>query len=65
MAEHRLSLAVNGRGNLLYKQLITYRPAAGWGNGRPVTAGSVAIVGLGYAGRPAAVALHGAARRRP
>lgn len=67
MAEHRLSLAVNGRENLLHKQLITYRaaerPAASQENGRRVAAGSVAIVGLGYVGLPTAVALHGAARR--
>ncbi len=67
MAEHRLSLAVNGRENLLHKQLITYqaadRPATSQENGRRVTAGSVAIVGLGYVGLPTAVALHGAARR--
>lgn len=67
MAEHRLSLAVNGRENLLHKQLITYqaadRPATSQENGRRVTAASVAIVGLGYVGLPTAVALHGAARR--
>ena len=67
MAEHRLSLAVNGREKLLHKQLITYRaaerPAASQENGRRVAAGSVAIVGLGYVGLPTAVALHGAARR--
>ena len=52
MAEHRLSLAVNGRENLLYQKLITCRTAdhaaAGQKNGHQVTAGSVAIVGLGY-----------------
>ena len=67
MAEHRLSLAVNGRENLLQEQLTTYRAAertaAGQGNGRPVAAGSVAVVGLGYVGLPTAVALHGSARR--
>jgi len=67
VAEHRLSLAVNGREKLLHKQLITYRaaerPAASQENGRRVAAGSVAIVGLGYVGLPTAVALHGAARR--
>jgi UDP-N-acetyl-D-glucosamine dehydrogenase len=65
VAEHRLSLAVNGRENLLHQKLITYRaadgPGAGPENGRQVTAGSVAIVGLGYVGLPTAVALHGAA----
>ena len=67
MAEHRLSLAVNGEENLLHQRLITYRAedhaGAGQENGRQVTAGSVAIVGLGYVGLPTAVALHGAARR--
>ncbi len=67
MAEHRLSLAVNGRESLLCQRLITYRaadrPGAGPENGRQVSAGSVAIVGLGYVGLPTAVALHGAARR--
>ncbi len=68
MAEHRLSLAVNGRENLLYTKLITRRTAdhadgAGQENGRRVIAGSVAIVGLGYVGLPTAVALHGQARR--
>ena len=67
MAEHRLSLAVNGRENLLYKKLIVCRTAdraeAGQENGRQVAAGSVAIVGLGYVGLPTAVALHGQARR--
>jgi hypothetical protein len=54
VAEHRLSLAVNGRENLLYQKLITRRTAdraaAGQKNGHQVTAGSVAIVGLGYVG---------------
>jgi len=67
VAEHRLSLAVNGRENLLHKQLTTYRAAertaASQENGGRVAAGSVAIVGLGYVGLPTAVALHGAARR--
>jgi hypothetical protein len=67
VAEHRLSLAVNGRGSLLYQRLITYRTAdragAGQQNGRQMTAGSVAIVGLGYAGLPTAVTLPGAAHR--
>jgi UDP-N-acetyl-D-glucosamine dehydrogenase len=67
VAEHRLSLAVNGRENLLYQKLIAYRaadrPGAGPENGRQGSAGSVAIVGLGYVGLPTAVALHGAARR--
>jgi UDP-N-acetyl-D-glucosamine dehydrogenase len=67
VAEHRLSLAVNGRESLLHQKLITYRAAggavSGQQNGRRGGAGSVAIVGLGYVGLPTAVALHGAARR--
>jgi UDP-N-acetyl-D-glucosamine dehydrogenase len=63
VAEHRLSLAVNGQENLLHQRLITYRAGVGLENGRQPTAGSVAIVGLGYVGLPTAVALHGAARR--
>jgi UDP-N-acetyl-D-glucosamine dehydrogenase len=67
VAEHRLSLAVNGRESLLHQKLITHRAADGAGagqrNGRQGSAGSVAIVGLGYVGLPTAVALHGAARR--
>lgn len=67
MAERRLSLAVNRRGNLLYTKLITCRTAdraaAGQENGHQVTAGSVAIVGLGYVGLPTALAPHGQARR--
>jgi hypothetical protein len=55
VAEHRLSLAVNGREKLLYPKLSTFRTAdhaAGGGqeNGRRVAAGPVAIPGLGYAG---------------
>ena len=68
MAERRLSLAVNGRENLLDQKLITFQAmgqaaGAGRGNGHWVTAGSVAIVGLGYVGLPTAVALHGEVRR--
>jgi UDP-N-acetyl-D-glucosamine dehydrogenase len=67
VAEHRLSLAVNGRESLRYKKLITCRTAdraaAGQKNGHQVTAGSVAIAGLGYVGLPTAVALHSQARR--
>ena len=66
MAEHRLSLAVNGRESLLYQKPVTYRAAdragAGQPNGRQGSAGSVAIVGLGYVGLPTAVALHGCPR---
>ena len=58
MAEHRLSLAVNGRENLLHSRLIT-----GNGHGGGTAAGMVAIVGLGYVGLPTAVALHGKSRR--
>ena len=58
MAEHRLSLAVNGRENLLHSRLIT-----GNGHGNGAAAGTVAIVGLGYVGLPTAVELHGKSRR--
>ena len=67
MAEHRLSLAVNGRENLLHPELITHRAVdragAGRGNGRQVTAGSVAVAGLGYVGLPGTYQFFGAAHR--
>ncbi len=55
MAEHRLSLAVNGREHQLHHKLIPFslpagEAAAGW---------TVAIVGLGYVGLPTALQLHG------
>ncbi len=58
MAEHRLSLAVNGRENLLHSRLITSTR-----DGASRAAGTVAIVGLGYVGLPTVVALHGKSRR--
>ncbi|MGA9312046.1 MAG: nucleotide sugar dehydrogenase [Pseudonocardiaceae bacterium] len=63
MAEHRLSLAINGRERLLEKRLVPFSmptelPAAGNGQAR---LGSVAIVGLGYVGLPTALALLGSA----
>ena len=66
MAEHRLSLAVNGRENLLPKLIASRavdRAGAGRGNGRQVTAGSVAVAGLGYVGLPGTYQFFGAAHR--
>jgi nucleotide sugar dehydrogenase len=74
VAEHRLSLAIDGRENQLRDRLITFETpghgqADGNGNGHalvsagPVTTGSVAIVGLGYVGLPTAVELHGKSPR--
>ncbi len=74
MAEHRLSLAINGRENQLRSKLITFerpghRETSGNGNGHglvsadAVIPGSVAIVGLGYVGLPTAVELHGKSPR--
>jgi nucleotide sugar dehydrogenase len=61
VAEHQLSLAVNGRERQLHRKLITFQPTAGAdGNGGAPAgaASSVAIVGLGYVGLPTALALH-------
>ena len=58
MAEHHLSLAVNGRENQLRTRLVTFETA-----GHAITTGSVAIVGLGYVGLPTAVELHGKSPR--
>ena len=67
MAGHRLSLGVNGRENLLHPKLIASRAVdragAGRGNGRQVTAGSVAVAGLGYVGLPGTYQFFGAAHR--
>ena len=63
MAEHRLSLAVNGRENQLHSKLVTFEapgPAITTGS---VRTGSIAIVGLGYVGLPTAVELHGKSPR--
>jgi len=68
VAEHRLSLAVNGRERLLHGQLTAFDlaqaagPAGMTGPGHQAT-GTVAIVGLGYVGLPTAVALHGKSPR--
>ena len=62
MAQHQLSLAVNGRERQLHRKLVSFRlPAAdgGNGNGHATATWSVAIVGLGYVGLPTALALHG------
>jgi len=68
VADHQLSLAVNGRERQLHRKLVPFQvagPAAGHdngngnGNGHPASTLSVAIVGLGYVGLPTALALHG------
>ena len=68
MAEHRLSLAVNGREYQLHSKLVAFdmpktAPGSGHGggagNGHGVQASPVAVVGLGYVGLPTAVALQG------
>lgn len=56
MAEHQLSLAVNGREHQFHGRLVQFTsPRAG--------SLSVAVVGLGYVGLPTALALHGNCRR--
>ncbi|HEY7013087.1 MAG TPA: nucleotide sugar dehydrogenase [Streptosporangiaceae bacterium] len=60
MAEHRLSLAVNGREHHLHRKLVTFQlPAGSAGDGNGSGTWSVAIVGLGYVGLPTALSLHG------
>ena len=64
MADHELSLAVNGREHQLRSELIAFplaRTADGHSNGSSAAGGelTVAIVGLGYVGLPSAVALAG------
>lgn len=59
MAEHRLSLAVNGRESQLHNRLVTFETAGSAVTTESVSTGSVAIVGLGYVGLPTAVELHG------
>ena len=63
MAEHRLSLAVNGRESQLHTRLVTFETAGSVGPARSVSSGSIAIVGLGYVGLPTAVELHGKSPR--
>ncbi len=63
MAEHRLSLAVNGRESQLQSQLVTFAAPASVPSTGPVSTGSIAIVGLGYVGLPTAVELHGKSPR--
>ena len=60
VAEHRLSLAVNGRERLLERRLVPFSMTDGQAarNGHPQL-GPVAIVGLGYVGLPTALALVG------
>ena len=57
MAEHRLSLAVNGREHQLHHKLIPFSLPGGEAAGG--TGWTVAIVGLGYVGLPTALQLHG------
>jgi UDP-N-acetyl-D-glucosamine dehydrogenase len=64
VAEHRLSLAINGRERQLHGKLVTFEmpapdPADGNGGGRSAKVWSAAIVGLGYVGLPTALALQG------
>lgn len=68
MAEHRLSLAVNGRERQLHNKLITFETPRTTSvtsneNGQHAASGSVAIVGLGYVGLPTAVELNGKSQR--
>jgi UDP-N-acetyl-D-glucosamine dehydrogenase len=63
VAEHRLSLAVNGRESQLHTRLVTYEAPAPVLTAGSVHTGSVAIVGLGYVGLPTAVELHGKSPR--
>jgi nucleotide sugar dehydrogenase len=66
VAEHHLSLAVNGREYQLHSKLVPFRspePADGSLNGHGPALGPVAVVGLGYVGLPTAVALHGRCTR--
>lgn len=67
MAEHQLSLAVNGRERLFHSKLVPFEPPASAGAAgaatREAATWSAAIVGLGYVGLPTAVALHGTCAR--
>jgi UDP-N-acetyl-D-glucosamine dehydrogenase len=62
MADHQLSLAVNGREHLLRRRLVAF-PLTGQADGNGHANGAaggqlrVAIVGLGYVGLPSAVGL--------
>ena len=65
LAEHQLSLAVNGREHQLKHRLVPFEMPAGKasdgsgnGNGRPAGTRCVAIIGLGYVGLPTALALY-------
>lgn len=65
MAEHRLSLAVNGRERELHRKLVLFegRRPSGPDGGRSAAGaapqGVAAVVGLGYVGLPTALSLHG------
>ncbi|MGE5289596.1 MAG: nucleotide sugar dehydrogenase [Micromonosporaceae bacterium] len=63
MAEHQLSLAINGRERQLHGKLVAFEvptetTGIGSGNSRRAGMSSVAVVGLGYVGLPTALALH-------
>src|SRR6266536_1536752 len=65
LAEHQLSLAVNGREHQPKHRLVPFEMPAGKasdgsgnGNGRPAGTRCVAIIGLGYVGLPTALALY-------
>jgi len=55
VAEHTLSLAINGRERQLSGKLVAYQPPAAAAGG----IATAAIVGLGYVGLPTALALYG------
>jgi UDP-N-acetyl-D-glucosamine dehydrogenase len=62
VAEHRLSLAVNGREYQLHSKLVAFempKTESGDAGGHDAKTSPVAVVGLGYVGLPTAVALHG------
>jgi UDP-N-acetyl-D-glucosamine dehydrogenase len=64
MAQHRLSLAVNGREWQLHGKLIAYQAQQnGQGDGHIIGPPVVAVVGLGYVGLPTALALQGRCQR--
>jgi UDP-N-acetyl-D-glucosamine dehydrogenase len=63
VAEHRLSLEVNRRESQLHASLVTFKMPGSVTRTGSVSAGSVAIAGLGYVGLPTAVELHGKSPR--
>jgi UDP-N-acetyl-D-glucosamine dehydrogenase len=68
MADHQLSLAINGRERLLQDKLVPFQPRNALArSGLPGAAAerleSVLVVGLGYVGLPTALALHDTCQR--